>query len=79
MSKSPAELDESKSERTFMLIRCLGEECRSCPELEIEVSHYMLSPMLPINTLSCVNLDKCRRIMEHLRKNSNSDNEKDGV
>ena len=80
MSESPAEIDESKSERTFMLVRCLGKECVGCPELEIEVNHYILSPIQDaINTLSCVNLAKCRMIKEHLRKNSNSDNEKDGV
>lgn len=80
MSESPEKSYELNPGNTFMLVQCLGKECVDCPELDIKVTHYPFSPITgTINALSCVHLTKCKMIREHLRKNSNSDNEKDGV
>lgn len=65
-----------------MKVKCIGKECVNCPQLGIEIHSdvlYEQTEMVFVNYLSCKNLGMCLRIKEHLRKNSNSDNEKDGV
>jgi len=71
------------SQTVLMEVRCIGPECKSCPELALDVDRYDLysgeqDPMF-LNAVFCKHYRKCERVMEHLRKNSNSDNEKDGV
>lgn len=71
------------SQTVLMEVECIGPECKSCPELALDVDRYDLYPgeRHPefVNAVFCKYYRKCEKIMEHLRKNSNSDNEKDGV
>ena len=64
-------------------VKCISEECKKCEDLKIEVDHlcgYTENRLLFVeNTCYCKNYSRCERLMEQLRKNSNSDNEKDGV
>ena len=63
-------------------VNCIGEECKRCEELDIDVErtiYYDGIDQVVDNVCFCKNYHHCERIMEHLRKNSNSDNEKDGV
>lgn len=66
-----------------MDVRCIGEECRNCEDLDIEIERQICVAenfqMCAVNRCSCKHFRRCERIQEHLRKNSNSDNEKDGV
>ena len=74
--------NESTSQTVSMKVECIGEGCVNCPQLGIEIHSEVLygqTEMVFVNYLSCKNLGMCLRIKEHLRKNSNSDNEKDGV
>ena len=73
---------DSENKSVSMMVRCLGNECINCPQLDIEINWYYLygdGDGDAVNILSCKNLPRCLRIKKHLRKNSNSDNEKDGV
>lgn len=64
-------------------VECIGSACRSCPELTLDVNRYNLYPGERdpefVNAIFCKHYRQCEKIMEHLRKNSNSYNEKDGV
>jgi hypothetical protein len=64
-------------------VRCIGEECRNCEDLDIEIERYTCfgddMKMWDVNRCSCKHFRRCEKIMEHLRKNCNADNEKDGV
>lgn len=66
-----------------MSVHCIGEECANCPDLLIRTDHTNVemstAESVCHNYSYCVNYPKCERIMEYIRKNSNSDNEKDGV
>jgi len=64
-------------------VKCISEECKNCEDLEIEIdqlqgygTHHQIFIQ---NNCYCKNYPRCERLMEVLRKNSNSDNEKDGV
>lgn len=64
-------------------VKCISEECKNCEDLEIETDHlcgYSANRQLfTENACHCKHYPRCERLMEVLRKNSNSDNEKDGV
>ena len=63
-------------------VNCIGKECKRCEELDIDVErtvYYDGVDQFVDNVCFCKNCHQCERIMEYLRKNSNSDNEKDGV
>lgn len=63
-----------------MPVRCIGEACEYCPDLDLsKVERVVYVNGKAHNYLQCAKLSSCLRIMEFLRKNSNSDNEKDGV
>ena len=71
------------SQTVLMEVACIGPECKSCPELDLEVGQYHVYSEDQhsewVNAVFCKHCSACERIQEHLRKNSNSDNEKDGV
>ena len=74
--------NEPKTKSVPMMVRCLGVECLYCPQLNIDIDKYELCSndhSGVMNILSCTNVLRCLQIKKHLRKNSNSDNEKDGV
>ena len=64
-------------------VKCISEECKNCEDLEIEVDRLCGfgsdKQMFVQNICFCRHYRRCERLMDHLRKNSNSDNEKDGV
>ena len=64
-------------------VKCICKECKNCEDLEIEIDRlcgYTADQLLFIeNSCFCKHYPRCERLMEVLRKNSNSDNEKDGV
>lgn len=71
------------SQTVLMEVECIGPECVSCSELALNVERCNLNlgerdPKFT-NAVFCKYYRKCEKIMEHLRKNSNADNEKDGV
>lgn len=70
------------SQIVSMSITCIGEECKRCEELDLDVErtvyHDGINQFVD-NFCFCKNYRQCERIMEHLRKNNNSDSEKDGV
>lgn len=86
-------MNEKQGEATVqvvsMEVKCIGKECIYCPQLDIEIHRNIMYGYSDscdrlesacLNYLSCKNLGMCLRIKDHLlRKNSNSDNEKDGV
>ena len=64
-------------------VRCVSEECKNCEDLEIVVDRLCgfgadLRWVVK-NDCHCEHYCRCERLIENLRKNSNSDNEKDGV
>ena len=71
------------SQTVLMGVECIGLECKACPELALDVDQYDLydgeRDSKIVNNVFCKHYRKCERIADHLRKNSNSDNEKDGV
>lgn len=70
------------SQIVSMSVHCIGEECKRCGELDIDVERTVYFDgvdQLVNNNCFCKNYHQCEQILEHLRKNSNSDNEKDGV
>ena len=82
MNTKQDERDKTTVQTVSMKVKCIGEECVNCPQLDIEIHRdvlFSLTESVCANYLSCTNLGMCLRIKEHLRKNSNSDNEKDGV
>ena len=53
------------AEKVSMPVKCLGEICVNCPELEIAVNTLSLSSFdkeISCNELRCVHLDRCRGI-----------------
>lgn len=71
------------SQTVLMEVSCIGPECKSCPELDLDVDHYSVYSEEQcselVNAVFCKHCAKCERVMKHLRKNSNYNNEKDGV
>ena len=70
------------SQIVSMSVNCIGEECKHCTELDIDVertTYYVGMDQFANNVCFCKNYRQCERMMEHLRKNSNADTEKDGV
>ena len=64
-------------------VGCISEECKNCEDLEIEIDRFSgygaNLQMFTQNSCYCKHYRRCERLMKELRKNSNSDNEKDGV
>lgn len=64
-------------------VKCISEVCKNCEDLEIEIDHLVKyggnSQVFMQNTCYCKYYRRCERLMKELRKNSNTDNEKDGV
>ena len=56
----------AESKVVTMDICCLGEECKGCPELEIEIDRYMaygiIGGTVYANHLRCEHVDRCVRI-----------------
>ena len=50
-----------------MLVRCIGESCEDCPDLDISVQHFEYSGGC-MNNLSCVHAESCERIKETIYK-----------
>lgn len=71
------------SQTVLMEVNCIGPECKSCPELSLDVDQYDLCSgeqySIFVNDVYCRYYRKCEGIQEYLRKNNNSDSEKDGV
>lgn len=64
-------------------VMCISEVCKNCEDLEIEIDRLLgcdgnLQVFMK-NTCYCKYYRRCERLREELRKNSNTDNEKDGV
>lgn len=72
------------SRTVHMEVICMGPECKSCPELELDIERcniYKQAIENPIftNVIFCKHYRKCEQIAKNIRKICNSDNEKDGV
>ena len=67
-----------------MPIICVGEGCRDCNNIEIDKSPDITlgyDGKFPFtnNVYYCKHYRRCDAILENRRKNSNADNEKEGV
>lgn len=64
-------------------VECVSEGCKNCEDLEIEIDRFCRYganlQLFTSNYCYCKHYRRCERLMKELRKNSNSDNEKDGV
>ena len=64
-------------------VKCISEGCKNCEDLEIEIDRLYgygnNQQIFMENNCYCKNYPRCERLIKVLRKNSNSDNEKDGV
>jgi len=64
-------------------VKCVSEGCKNCEDLEIEIDRLYGyggdKQMFMENNCHCKHYPLCERLIGYLRKNSNSDNEKDGV
>lgn len=49
-----------------MNVRCIGEECIGCEDLQIDNDQYVFSNGVTNNKLFCKNYGKCERIKEHI-------------
>ena len=64
-------------------VECVSEGCKNCEDLVIEIDRLFgygdNLQMFMQNKCYCKHYHRCERLMAELRKNSNADNEKDGV
>ena len=56
-------------------VKCVAEGCKNCEDLDIEIDRFVGYGA----NQQVFSQNSCERLMAELRKNSNADNEKDGV